>query len=194
MSVIKQKKSCSLGGLGIHHIEAFYDLSTHHREKWGVKYSMNFWTPCIYLYIYIYILTQNKMSKWTIHLYSPATSKKMFHSNNDMKTDDSPGVCRMWELVNALEISLRTLAVTATESLRWATWESVRDCLDPLLELLWLSRFWSELFMVSEIWDVSQTRESTSLADPGGGIMLPTRDEIVTTHCCSFTSTLLVKM
>ena len=47
MSVIPQKKPCSLG---YHHVEGFCDLSTRAREKWGVKFATNFWTPCRWLF------------------------------------------------------------------------------------------------------------------------------------------------
>ena len=44
MSVMPQKKPTTLDN---HHIEGFHDRSTQAREKWGVKISTNFWTPCI---------------------------------------------------------------------------------------------------------------------------------------------------
>ena len=68
------------------------------------------------------------------------------------------------------------MAVAATESLRCPLYESTRDCFEPLLELHWLRRFWSELFMVNEVSAFSRTRGSTIRDDRGDEARVPARD------------------
>ena len=77
MSVISQKKPTTLGN---HHVKGFHDRFTQAREKWGVKCHMNFWTPCITLYVLYRQIDplQNTIQPLQEHVQVLQSSKNMF--------------------------------------------------------------------------------------------------------------------
>ena len=81
MSVIHETKPVSMR---IHYVKGFHDPSTYAREKWGVKISTNFWTPCSFGQIMVvsaeitfYLLKQHSFSDAIFHTADFASARSV---------------------------------------------------------------------------------------------------------------------